>query len=201
MSRKAYSEEEREGIRVGLMDRAMTLFSEKGIRDTNIDEIYTPLGISKTFFYSFFPTKSHLAISIVEREMARIGELFRDNVWKYGAENGMRETFREVISGRYYVLSMDDQAYLRSQMTEEDLMRFRNDVIVLFSDMLYTVGVPASGLDPRVFCNLVMSVLTTRMADENSLVLTYPEASDDTTDIQLEQLDTLVSLVMGKRVR
>ena len=195
MSRKAYSEEEREGIR---MDRAMTLFSEKGIRDTNIDEIYTPLGISKTFFYSFFPTKSHLAISIVEREMARIGGLFRDNVWKYGAENGMRETFREVISGRYYVLSMDDQAYLRSQMTEEDLMRFRNDVIVLFSDMLYTVGVPASGLDPRVFCNLVMSVLTTRMADENSLVLTYPEASDDTTDIQL---DTLVSLVMGKRVR
>ena len=198
MSRKAYSEEERESIRVGLMDRAMTLFSEKGIRDTNIDEIYTPLGISKTFFYSFFPTKSHLAISIVEREMARIGELFRDNVWKYGAENGMRETFREVISGRYYVLSMDDQAYLRSQMTEEDLMRFRNDVIVLFSDMLYTVGVPASGLDPRVFCNLVMSVLTTRMADEDSLVLTYPEASDDTTDIQL---DTLVSLVMGKRVR
>ena len=198
MSRKAYSEEERENIRVGLMDRAKSLFSEKGIRDTNIDEIYAPLSISKTFFYSFFPTKSHLAISIVEREMARIGELFRDNVWKYGAENGMRETFREVISGRYYILSMDDQAYLRGQMTEEDLMRFRNDVIVLFSDILYAVGVPASSLDPRVFCNLVMSVLTTRMADENSLVLTYPEASDDTTDIQL---DTLVSLVMGKRVR
>lgn len=198
MSRKAYSEEERESIRVGLMDRAMALFSEKGIRDTNIDEIYAPLGISKTFFYSFFPTKSHLATSIVEREMARIGELFRDNVWKYGAENGMRETFREVISGRYYVLSMDDQAYLRGQMTEEDLMRFRNDVIVLFSDILYTVGVPASSLDPRVFCNLVMSVLTTRMADEDSLVLTYPEASEDATDIQIE---TLVSLVMGKRVK
>ena len=198
MSRKAYSEEERESIRVGLMDRAKSLFSEKGIRDTNIDEIYAPLGISKTFFYSFFPTKSHLATSIVEREMTRIGELFRDNVWKYGAENGMKETFREVISGRYYILSMDDQAYLRGQMTEEDLMRFRNDVIVLFSDILYTVGVPASSLDPRVFCNLVMSVLTTRMADEDSLVLTYPEASEDATDIQLE---TLVSLVMGKRVR
>ena len=198
MSRKAYSEEEREIIRVGLMDRAMALFSEKGIRDTNIDEIYAPLGISKTFFYSFFPSKSRLAVSIAEREMMRIRDLFRGNVWEYGAESGMRETFREVISGRYYVLSMDDQAYLRSQMTEESLMRFRNDVIVLFSDILYTVGVPASSLDPRVFCNLVMSVLTTRMADEDSLVLTYPEASEDATDIQLE---TLVSLVMGKRVR
>ena len=198
MSRKAYSEEERESIRVGLMDRAKSLFSEKGIRDTNIDEIYIPQGISRTFFYSFFPSKSHLVVSIAEREMARIGELFRGNVWEYGAENGMRETFREVISGRYYILSMDDQAYLRSQMTEDELTRFRNDVIVLFSDMLYTVGVPASGLDPRVFCNLVVSVLMTRMADGNSLVLTYPEASDEATDIQLE---ALVSLVMEKRVR
>ena len=198
MSRKGYSEEERESIRAGLMDRALALFSAKGIRDTNIDEIYIPQGISRTFFYSFFPSKSHLVVSIAEREMARIGELFRGNVWEYGAENGMRETFREVISGRYYILSMDDQAYLRSQMTEDELTRFRNDVIVLFSDMLYTVGVPASGLDPRVFCNLVVSVLMTRMADGNSLVLTYPEASDEATDIQLE---ALVSLVMGKRVR
>ena len=198
MSRKGYSEEERESIRAGLMDRALALFSAKGIRDTNIDEIYIPQGISRTFFYSFFPSKSHLVVSIAEREMARIGELFRGNVWEYGAENGMRETFREVISGRYYILSMDDQAYLRSQMTEDELTRFRNDVIVLFSDMLYTVGVPASGLDPRVFCNLVVSVLMTRMADGNSLVLTYPEASDEATDIQLE---ALVSLVMEKRVR
>ena len=198
MSRKGYSEEERESIRAGLMDRALALFSAKGIRDTNIDEIYIPQGISRTFFYSFFPSKSHLVVSIAEREMARIGELFRGNVWEYGAENGIRETFREVISGRYYILSMDDQAYLRSQMTEDELTRFRNDVIVLFSDMLYTVGVPASGLDPRVFCNLVVSVLMTRMADGNSLVLTYPEASDEATDIQLE---ALVSLVMEKRVR
>lgn len=198
MSRKAYSEEERERIRAGLMDRAVALFTERGIRDTNIDEIYVPLGISKTFFYSFFPSKSHLAVTIAEREMARIGDSFRRNVWEYGAENGMRETFREVVSGRYYILSMDDQAYLRSQMTEVDLMRFRSDVIVLFSDMLYTVGVPASSLDPRVFCNLVMSVLMSLMADEGSLVLTYPEASDESRDIQLE---SLVSLVMGKRVR
>ena len=198
MSRKAYTAEERDAIRMNMLRRSAEVFAEKGLRETSLEDIYLPEGISKTFFYSFFPTKSHLATSIVEREMARIGELFRDNVWKYGAENGMRETFREVISGRYYVLSMDDQAYLRGQMTEGDLMRFRNDVIVLFSDILYTVGVPASSLDPRVFCNLVMSVLTTRMANEDSLVLTYPEASDDTTDIQLE---TLVSLVMGKRVR
>ena len=50
MSRKAYSEEEREGIRVGLMDRAMTLFSEKGIRDTNIDEIRPGMNDDETVY-------------------------------------------------------------------------------------------------------------------------------------------------------
>ena len=69
MSRKAYSEEERDLIRSRLMDVAAALFKEKGIRDTNIDEIYTPVGISKTFFYSFFPSKAVLAIAIMKEGM------------------------------------------------------------------------------------------------------------------------------------
>lgn len=69
MSRKAYSEEERGLIRSRLMDVAAALFKEKGIRDTNIDEIYTPVGISKTFFYSFFPSKAVLAIAIMKEGM------------------------------------------------------------------------------------------------------------------------------------
>ena len=98
MSRKAYSEEERDLIRSRLMDVAAALFKEKGIRDTNIDEIYTPVGISKTFFYSFFPSKAVLAIAIMKEGMGGIGDLFRRNVWEYGAENGITETFSEVIS-------------------------------------------------------------------------------------------------------
>ena len=95
MSRKAYSEEERDLIRSRLMDVAAALFKEKGIRDTNIDEIYTPVGISKTFFYSFFPSKAVLAIAIMKEGMGGIGDLFRRNVWEYGAENGIKETFSE----------------------------------------------------------------------------------------------------------
>ena len=76
----------------------LALFKEKGIRDTNIDEIYTPVGISKTFFYSFFPSKAVLAIAIMKEGMGGIGDLFRRNVWEYGAENGIKETFSDPTS-------------------------------------------------------------------------------------------------------
>ena len=82
MSRKAYSEEERGLIRSRLMDVAAALFKEKGIRDTNIDEIYTPVGISKTFFYSFFPSKAVLAIAIMKEGMGGINEGRHGRDWR-----------------------------------------------------------------------------------------------------------------------
>lgn len=197
MSRKAYSEEERGLIRSRLMDVAAALFMEKGIRDTNIDEIYTPVGISKTFFYSFFPSKAVLAIAIMKEGMGRIGDLFRRNVWEYGAENGIKETFSDVSSGRFYIPGEDDQAYIREHLSEQELIGFQNDLVVLFSDMLYTVGVPASKLDPRVVCNMTLSVLMTRMTEGRRLLLTFAETADETSSLQIK---SLVALVLENRV-
>lgn len=197
MSRKAYSEEERDLIRSRLMDVAAALFKEKGIRDTNIDEIYTPVGISKTFFYSFFPSKAVLAIAIMKEGMGGIGDLFRRNVWEYGAENGIKETFSEVISGGFYIPGEDDQAYIREHLSEQELIGFQNDLVVLFSDMLYTVGVPASKLDPRVVCNMTMSVLMTRMTEGRRMLLTFAETADETSSLQIK---SLVALVLENRV-
>lgn len=197
MSRKAYSEEERDLIRSRLMDVAAALFKEKGIRETNIDEIYTPVGISKTFFYSFFPSKAVLAIAIMKEGMGGIGDLFRRNVWEYGAENGIRETFSDVSSGRFYIPGEDDQVYIREHLSEQELIGFQNDLVVLFSDMLYTVGVPASKLDPRVVCNMTMSVLTTRMTEGRRMLLTFAETADNTSSLQIK---SLVALILENRV-
>lgn len=197
MSRRAYSAEERDRIRSELMEGAEALFREKGVLSTGVEEIYGPLGISKTFFYAFYPSKAHLALSILEREMAKLGEAFRSNVWSYGAENGIRETFREVLSGKYFVPGPDDQAFLAEQLDEDELMRLRGDVVVLFSDMLYAVGVPTSSLDPRVLCNLVVSILAARADAGGRLLLVYPEAAEEATSLQV---DALVSLVLGRRV-
>lgn len=53
MPRVAYSEEERERIRVALVRVALDLMTKQGIQHTTVEQIYRRVGISRTFFYSF----------------------------------------------------------------------------------------------------------------------------------------------------
>lgn len=62
MPKIAYSEEEREQIRKALIDTGLELFSEQGIQHTTVEQIYARVGISRTFFYTFFPAKEDLVV-------------------------------------------------------------------------------------------------------------------------------------------
>ena len=62
MSRKAYTREERESIRDSMIRRSVRVFAEKGLRNASLEDVYVPEGISKTFFYTFFPSKSSLSL-------------------------------------------------------------------------------------------------------------------------------------------
>ena len=55
MPKVSYSEEEREKIRDALVDAGLDLMTKQGIQHTTVEQIYRRVGISRTFFYSFFP--------------------------------------------------------------------------------------------------------------------------------------------------
>ena len=69
MPKVSYSEEEREKIRDALVDAGLDLMTKQGIQHTTVEQIYKKVGISRTFFYTFFPTKEDL---IVEAQNYRI---------------------------------------------------------------------------------------------------------------------------------
>ena len=56
MPKVSYSEEEREKIRDALVDAGLDLMTKQGIQHTTVEQIYKKVGISRTFFYTFFPT-------------------------------------------------------------------------------------------------------------------------------------------------
>ena len=197
MSRKSYTREEREAIRASMLRRASEVFSSKGVRDTSLEDVYVPEGISKTFFYTFFPSKTALITEVFRIQSGEILEAVRSNVWEYGSLNGMREVFRDVIEGRWYIASIDDQVYLRAIMSDEEFNGFKNDRIVLFAEILNILGVPVSRLDPRVFYNMLMSVVWTGRSDSGSVPFLYGEVSKVSTEIML---DHLVDYVGGLRV-
>lgn len=188
MSRKAYSDEERARIRRGMVERATSVVREKGLRDTGIEDIYVPEGISKTFFYTFFPSKPALMTEVLAEQTHAILEGLRANVWEYGADNGLRETLRELVAGKWYITSIDDQEYLRSALTEEEFLALMNGRIVLFAEIQDILGIPVSRLDPRVLYNLLMSLVWTCRMDSDALPLLYREAMNRTTEIQIDQV-------------
>ena len=54
MPKVAYSEEDRERIRTALITTALDLMAKQGVQHTTVEQIYKKVGISRTFFYSFF---------------------------------------------------------------------------------------------------------------------------------------------------
>lgn len=197
MSRKAYTAEERESIRTSMFRRSAMVFADKGLRNANLEDIYSPEGISKTFFYTFFPSKSSLISEMFRMQSSDMMETLRSNVWDYGAVNGIRETLKEVLDGRWFIASFDDQVYLREVMSEDEFNGFKNDRIVLFADILNMIGVPVSRLDPRVFYNMLMSVVWTSCSHQGSMPFLYAEVVRNSTDIQIEGL---VKYIVSLRV-
>ena len=54
MARKAYSEEDRVQVRNALMTTMIQCIADRGLIHSSIDVLCRKVGISKTFFYSFF---------------------------------------------------------------------------------------------------------------------------------------------------
>lgn len=53
MPKVAYSEIDRNKIKEDLIETGLELFSKQGIQHTTVEQIYTRVGISRTFFYTF----------------------------------------------------------------------------------------------------------------------------------------------------
>ena len=106
MPKVAYSEEDRERIRTELVTVGFELMAKQGIQHTTVEQIYKKVGISRTFFYSFFATKEDLIVETlylqqpkiieqVQRLMSDPALSWRDAVKKflyacwYGEKNGI----------------------------------------------------------------------------------------------------------------
>lgn len=74
MPKVAYSEEERKQIRQSLIAAGLDLMSKQGIQHTTVEQIYKKVGISRTFFYSFFPAKEDLIVEALYLQQPRIIE-------------------------------------------------------------------------------------------------------------------------------
>ena len=72
MPKVAYSEADRERIRGELVSTGLELMARQGIQHTTVEQIYKAVGISRTFFYSFFPTKEDFVLETLYYQQPKI---------------------------------------------------------------------------------------------------------------------------------
>ena len=200
MPKVGYSEEERERIRAVLVTTALEQMARQGIQHTTVEQIYTAAGISRTLFYTFFPTKEDLIVETLYFQQPKILAYARSLMddpsltWREGVERFLYTCCYGERNG-IAVLTAEDQQRLFRRLSPESCRLFRERQLRLFGDLLEIFGVQADTAAVRLFTNISLLAMVTRRAIPAALPLFVPEAADETVAFQIRAItDALASM-------
>ncbi|MCI5928806.1 MAG: TetR/AcrR family transcriptional regulator [Pseudoflavonifractor capillosus] len=193
MPKVAYTEEERAHVRQALLTTGLELMARQGIRHTTVEQIYQAVGISRTFFYSFFPTKEDFVVETLYLQQPKIlayaRKLMDDPALSW--LDGVRQFFHACCYGEkngIAVLTIEEQQIIFRRLSPESYQTFREKQAKLFGDILECFGIRADGERVAVFTNLALAVMILRRAIPQNLPLFVPEAADRTVDVQIDAI-------------
>ena len=193
MARKAYSQQEREQVKEALLTAAIRCISERGLTHSSIDVLCRQAGISKTFFYSFFPSKEELVLQALRYQQPKLLEYARQLMndpglsWRDGVETFLRTCCYGARSG-VAVLSIEEEQEIRRCLSEESFQAFRRDQVYLYRGLLAIFGLPVDSLDPRLFGNMALVMMMVHKGIPDTMPFLFPEVADDMVAFQIHAL-------------
>ena len=200
MPKVGYSEEERERIRAALVSTALEQMARQGIQHTTVEQVYTAVGISRTFFYSFFPTKEDLIVETLYLQQPKILSYARSLMedpalrWREGVEQFLYACCYGERNG-IAILTAEDQQRLFRRLSPESYRLFWEKQLRLFGDILEIFGVRADTAAVQLFTNISLLAMVTRRAISSTLPLFIPEAADETVAFQIRAIvDALAAM-------
>lgn len=193
MPKVAYSQQDRQRIRQALISTGLELMAAQGVQHTTVEQIYKAVGISRTFFYSFFPTKEDLIVEALYLQQPRViayaRQLMEDPALTW------REGVKQFISSCCYgekngiaVLTIEEQQMIFRRLSPESYDVFRQKQLLLFGKILECFEIRASKERIALFTNLCLTVMVIRRAIPMALPLFVPEAADETVAVQIDAI-------------
>ena len=193
MPKVAYSDEERKRIREALITVGLKLMSKQGIQHTTVEQVYKEVGISRTFFYSFFPTKEDFVVEMLYMQQPRIVEyakkLMEDDSlsWRDAVKTFLHSCCYGEKSG-IAVLTVEEQQLIFRRLSKESYKAFREKQRCLFGKILECFGIKASDGKISLFTNLSLTAMIVRRAIPDTLPLFVPEVADETVEFQINAI-------------
>ena len=193
MARKAYSEEERVEVRNALMATVVQCIVDRGLIHSSIDVLCKSVGISKTFFYTFFPSKEELVLEALQCQQPKLldyaHQLMDDSSlsWRAGVETFLKNCCYGAKSG-VAVLSIEEEQQVYRCLSEENFQAFRRDQVLFYSRLLAIFGLPVDSIDPRLFGNLALAMMMVQKAIPDTMPFLFPEVAEEMVDFQVKAL-------------
>ena len=193
MARKAYSEEERMQVRNALMATVIQCIVDRGLIHSSIDVLCKSVGISKTFFYTFFPSKEELVLEALRCQQPKLldyaHQLMDDSSlsWRAGVETFLKNCCYGAKSG-VAVLSIEEEQQVYRCLSEENFQVFRRDQVLFYSRLLAIFGLPVDSIDPRLFGNLALAMMMVQKAIPDTMPFLFPEVAEEMVDFQVKAL-------------
>ena len=176
MARKAYSDEERAQVKETLMVTMILCIADRGLIHSSIDVLCRKVGISKTFFYSFFSSKEELVLYALRYQQPKLLDYARSLMedpglsWRAGVETFLKNCCYGAKSG-VAVLSIEEEQQVRHCLK-----------------LLSIFGLPVDSIDPRLFGNLALSMMMVHKAIPDTMPFLFPEVAEDMVDFQVRAL-------------
>ncbi len=195
MPKVAYSDEEREQIREKLITTGLELMSKQGFKHTTVEQIYKRVGISRTFFYTFFPSKEDLIVEALYFQQPKIIEHARKLMdapglnWRDGVKKFLYDCCYGEKSG-IAVLTIEEQQLIFRRLSEESYKTFRQKQRALFAKLLEIFSIKADKRRIGIFTNMSLTIMIIRRAIPKTLPLFVPEAADETISLQIDSIVT-----------
>ena len=203
MPKVAYSEKDRERIRTELIAVGLELMAKQGVQHTTVEQIYKKVGISRTFFYSFFSTKEDLVVEALYWQQPKIIEYIK----KLMADPALswRDAVKQFLYACCYgerngiaVLTIEEQQIIFKRLSKESYQIFRRRQLQLFGEILENFGIRTDERRIGLFTNLSLATIVVRRALPDTLPFLVPEAADETVDFQIAAIvDALERLKMA----
>ena len=193
MPKVAYSEEERARIRKDLLETGLRLMARQGIQHMTVEQIYQAVGISRTFFYTFFPTKEDLVAETLYLQQPRVlayaRQLMEDPslTWREGVRTFLHACCQGEKNG-IAVLTIEGQQRLFRRLSAESHRTFREKQACLFGGILEIFGIEATADRIGLFTNLSLSAIIISRAIPETLPLFVPEMAEQTVAFQIEAI-------------
>ena len=195
MSSKAYSKEEREAIRIKLLEVALDMYSQNGIKQTRLIDILEIVGISKPFFYKFYPSVEEFIICAITYQWKHIDELINeveshtDWSWQEKAYS-LFNNFIDYKNNKILIMTQEEEVWVRKRLDDEKYQEFMTIQISFFDKLLTLWEIPKNKCDPQVLANLVLSMLVIYNSGKKALPFFYTEYLRETAHAQAQCIIT-----------